>query len=207
MRTRSFFSTFARGAALALPLVAALSATAHAQEGPQRALGFGSTFGAGGLGAGIIGLGGTQPVGFIFYPMLPTLEFKYFIQPHDFSIDVSVPLTNIIIGSAAAHAFYFNVDAMFNANLGHGSVRGIMGAGLGLDVLAGGGGGAFGIRVPGEIGMEVLAAHNHFGFELMARPFFEVVPAGGSGVIGGGALLVLGFMGYTTNEPAHHHHR
>ncbi|APR85904.1 Hypothetical protein A7982_11253 [Minicystis rosea] len=165
----------------------------------QRVFGLGTALGGGVFTAGFVGLGGTvKSAGALPYILLPSLEFKYFLQPQDFSIDVSIPVTNMIIGSAASGGFYFGADAFFNFNLGKGSVRGVLGPGLGFEVYAAGGSAAGAVRIPAEIGFEALTSGRHFGFSLMARPWFELIPAGGASVIGGGAMLALGFMGYYT---------
>jgi hypothetical protein len=213
MRNPSRFAVFARGLALALPLLGAFSANAYAahghpggeEEDDPRVFGLGSAFGAGIQAVTLVGLGGSNAkTGILPAVDLPTLEFRYFLKPQDWTIDVSIPLTNMIIVSAATHGFYFNADAYLNFNVGKGSLRLTAGPGIGLDVLAvgssGGSGAAFGIKVLGEVGFEALSSGRHFGFQLLARPFVEFVPAGGIGAVGGGALLMFDFMGYVTKK-------
>jgi len=204
MRTYSRLAVLARGAVLAVPLVAALASSAYADEGDPRVFGIGSAFGAGVQAAAVVGLGGANAkTGVLPAVDLPTLEFQYFLpRTHGFSIDLSVPLTNVIVVSAVTKSFYFGADAFFNFNLGRGSFRGVVGPGIGFEAFvassSAGTVSAGGIRIPAEVGFEVLSSERHFGFKLLARPFAEFVPAGGVSAVGGGALLLLDFMGYYT---------
>jgi hypothetical protein len=177
-----------------------------------RVFGLGSAFGGGVAAAALLGGIGSaaSTTGIIPVVYLPTLEFRYFLHPHNFSIDLSLPVTNIAIVSAALHGVYLEADAYLTFELGRDTVRFVAGPGLGFEVLhtsvsggfAGGGGtvsvtgGA--IRIPGQVGFEALTSGRHFGFMLLVRPFAEVVPAGGVAAFAGGASLVLDFMGYYT---------
>src|SRR5689334_8609284 len=109
MRKSSRFATFARGVVLALPLLAAYASNASAAEHEDpRTFGVGSAFGGGVLGASFVGFGGSNSsTGVLPAIYLPTLELRYFLHPQDWSIDLTVPITNIAIISAASHAFYF----------------------------------------------------------------------------------------------------
>jgi hypothetical protein len=178
-------------------------------EAPDaRFFGVGSAIGGGVGAAALLGGFGSAATGTGIIPVvyLPTLELRYFLRPHIFSIDLSVPLTNMILVSALLPGVYVAADAYLTFELGRDTVRFVAGPGLGFEVLhvsdSGGGqsvsvtGGA--IRIPGQIGFEALTSGRHFGFMLLARPFAEVVPVGGVSVFAGGASLVLDFMGYYT---------
>src|SRR5436853_169701 len=72
----------------------------------------------------------------------------------------------------------------------------------GLGAALGAGGGAF--RIPGELGLELLTTGQHFGFQILARPWVEFGGVSGSGqsasAVAGGVVGMLAFVGYFTNE-------
>jgi hypothetical protein len=215
MTRSSRFALFVRGALLALLLVAAAvttSSRANAQSSEPRIFGIGASIGGGVQFASVVGVGGTNSnTGALPDANLGALELRYFVLPF-LSVDATIPLNNMILVGALAHVFYWETDFYATFHVGAPTFKFVGGAGLGFDALAahtsdcdGAQGScssasvaAGGLRIPGQVGFEALSAGRHFGFSLLARPFFEIVPAGGVGVIGGGALLSLNFMGYVT---------
>jgi hypothetical protein len=130
----------------------------------------------------------------------PTLELQLFL-PREYSIDVSVPITNIAVVSALVKGFYFNMDAFFNANVGRGTTRFVIGPGLGFATLSAGPASASSLRIPGQLGFEVLSKKRTFGFKMLARPFAEVAFGTAGSATGGGIMGALVFTGYTLSGP------
>jgi hypothetical protein len=120
-----------------------------------------------------------------------------------------VPISNIIIVSAVLGVVAFNTDLFFNANIGPGRVRLLIGPGVGFSVVAGGGYSGGSIRLPAVIGMEILTRSYGVGFRFMLRPWLEyaIGSSGRTSVtgIGGGALAVFGvsFYGKRDASPAY----
>ncbi len=201
MPTSLRLSVFVRGALLALLLVAAGSSRAHAQS-DTRVFGFGTAVGGGVQASALVGVSGTETTASVNPDvLLPSLEFRYFLRPYNLSIDLSIPVTNMIVVSAAAKLFYFEADAYATFHVGKRAPRFVGGAGVGFDLLVDSSDGKTsalgGIRIPGQIGFEATSDAGGFGFSVLARPFFELLP-GSSSVVGGGAILALDFMGYVT---------
>lgn len=164
----------------------------------RRSLGFGTAFGAGVVAASAFTPTGSVSSGVLPALMLPTFEAQFFID-HKYSIDVSIPVTNIVIASAVLGSFAYATDVFFNFNVGTGNARLIVGPGLGFSFIASGSNATGSIRVPAEIGLELITNSESFGFKVLARPWVEFVPARDAGVVGGGALLLLGLSGYVTD--------
>lgn len=182
------------GAALVLA-----PATAHAQERVEdehvRVFGAGTAFGGGFVGASM-GTGTTGETVLLGPALfLPTLELQAFL-PHEYSIDISVPITNIAVVSAIRGAFLWSNDVFVNFNIGTGNARGIVGPGLGFAVASSSGGAIGSFRVPAELGLEILTNNEAFGFKIMVRPWMEFGSNSDIGGIGGGAVALLGFSGY-----------
>ncbi len=185
----------AGGAALALA-----PATAEAQERVAdehvRVFGAGTAFGGGFVGAsnGTGYAGETVVLGPALF--LPTLELQAFL-PHEYSIDITIPITNIAVVSAIRGGFLWSSDVFFNFNFGTGNARGIVGPGLGFAAASDARGRSNGsLRLPSEFGLEIVTDNEAFGFKMMVRPWVEF----GSDIdlvgVGGGAVALLGFSGY-----------
>ncbi len=184
------------GATTVFILLAA--APAAAQDHPPRIFGAGTALG-GGFGAfSVSGTTGSVATGILPAIILPTLEIQGFITEDEYSIDVTVPIVNIIIASAVVDGLLWQTDAFFNFNLGSGTARFIIGPGLGFTAGAVQGETAASIRFPAELGLELLTSGNGFGFKVLARPWFEVAPTSAADAIGGGLIGLLGFSGYVT---------
>lgn len=181
-----------------------LTATAAQAQvtAPQRSFGLGTTLAGVGVGAyKVLGAPGASSGGAGLGLLLPTLDGQIFFGD-ELSIDLSIPLTNMIISSVDSSGFIFQLDAMFNLNAGRGGVRLIAGPGLGFTVAEQSGVTAGGIRVPAQLGVEFLSAGRGVGFKVAVRPWIEFAFASSGSVsasgVGGGALLVLGLAGYGT---------
>jgi hypothetical protein len=170
------------------------------ERGLHRNFGFGTAFGGGILSASAFGPTGASVGSLDILPAiyLPTFEAQFFID-HRYSIDWTVPVVNVAIASAIIGAFAFQTDVFFNFNIGKGNARMILGPGLGFSLVAGDGGAVGSIRIPAEIGIEAITNNEVFGFKVMARPWLEIVPISEVSVVGGGAVLELGFSGYLTD--------
>lgn len=201
MRRSHFLCVAATAAALSV------SSTALAQNIPtqplepklRRNVGLGTAFGGGVLAASAFGSTGDTSITAVAPAIiLPTFEMQFFID-HKYSIDLSVPVTNIVIASAVLQSFAFSTDAFFNFNIGTGNARMILGPGLGFSFVVGDRYGVASIRVPAEIGLELITNNEAFGFKIMARPWVEFVPTSSTSVVGGGAVGLLGLSGYLTD--------
>jgi len=186
----------------------AVPSLAHAQDDdvspdpprPARIFGAGTALGGGVAAYTVAGsTGSTSVSGVSPALLLPSLEIQGFL-PDEYSIDVSIPLTNIIIIAAATDIFLWNTDFFFNFNFGDDGIRGIVGPGVGFSVASLSGSTAGSFRLPAELGVEFLTAQSGFGFKMMARPYAEFAFAQGSTArgVGGGVLGVISFTGYVT---------
>lgn len=194
---------------LAAAAVTLAPAAALADDAPKRWIGFGGTLGFGVAGLTTVGFSSNESGVVVPYPDITSLEIQAFNR-FGHSIDVSVPLVNTIIQSAIIGGFIWQTDVFYNFNLGPSWVRFVVGPGLGARFGAVGtsfgGAGLFTLRVPGEVGVELLSPGRGFGFKVLARPWFEAnlataFQSGGAAsaaVLGGGALLSLGWSGYLT---------
>lgn len=193
------------------PAPAVAPAPAAASEAvplePRRKWGLGSALGAGFAGAAIGSSFSSTTVGAVgFALLLPTFEMQFFLR-RGHSIDISVPLLNIVAVSALARIFYFSTDAFYNFNVGRGSARFVVGPGLGLSLATYGGAVAGSLRIPAEVGVEFLTKGRGFGFKILGRPWVEVAFAGAAGTVaagalGGGLMLAVAFTGYSTAAAA-----
>jgi hypothetical protein len=188
---------------LAVTTLLLTTTAAQAQvAAPRRSFGLGTTLAGVGIGAyKVAGSPGGSIDGVGLGLLLPTLDGQVFFGD-EYSVDLSIPLTNMIISSVDSSGFVFQLDAMFNVNAGRGGVRLIAGPGLGFTVAEQSGVTAGGIRVPGQLGVEFLSAGRGLGFKVAVRPWVELAFASSGSVsasgVGGGALLVLGLAGYGT---------
>jgi hypothetical protein len=116
------------------------------------------------------------------------------------SLDISVPLVNAILTSARLRGFHITADFFYNFNPGEKQVRAVLGPGLGLAAGGGNGLSQFLLRVPAEVGLEILTREQNFGFKLLARPWFEAgrlaIEGDPLATVGGGVLVSLGIAGY-----------
>jgi hypothetical protein len=183
----------------AAPTVVAPAPSIALRPDARRRWGFGSVLGGGyAIGVGRAGAATVQTEGGAL--MLPTIELRFFPRTR-FSVDLSIPLTNTIAISAFTGVFLFSADAYFTFNVGNRIARFQIGPGLGFSVGSGAGVTFGALRIPAQVGIELLTPHQRFGFQLYARPWFEV--GGGSNtttsvtVLGGGVIAGVGFAGYS----------
>lgn len=181
---------------------------------PQRQWGLGSTLGGGAVFASLIATTGSARASSVSPALLlPSFDARIFLRSGH-SIDISVPILNVLLLSALNGGFVFSADAYYNINSGTGNIRLLAGAGLGFTALALSGGGTTiaggSIRIPAMIGVEFMTAAQGFGFQLALRPFAELAFAGAASIsgsaVGGGVLFVIGFFGYSaTIGPSANH--
>jgi hypothetical protein len=181
---------------------AAAEYTQSSSPGIQRSFGGGTAIGAGVAAVTAVSSIGKSASGVGLALLLPSLELQAFFK-REHSIDFSVPITNIIVGSILAKGFFFNADVFYNPNIGKGIARFIVGPGIGFTAFSvqGVSGGTF--RIPGQLGLELLTKGRGFGFKILARPWVEFGGASNSSAsasgVGGGVLGALVFSGYSTN--------
>lgn len=163
-------------------------------HGRRRVFGIGTAFGG---GAAATTISSSSNSGVSPALLLPTLEVQFFTS-REYSIDVTIPLANMVLVSEALGGFIFTTDTFFNVNVGSGSARLVAGPGLGFSfaVLPRGSAGSF--RLPAEVGLEVLNKKRSFGFKLLARPWAEFASGSAASGIGGGVLGMIGFYRYST---------
>ena len=175
-------------------------ATIPTVEAPinRRIFGIGVGVG-GGVGAVSVTSTGSTASGVVPLLYLPTIETQFFIPDTDgFSVDVSIPITNIVIASAALEGLWLETDAFFNFGPGGQNVRLVAGPGLGFNAFVYRDQSFGGLRLLGEIGFEALTDGQGFSFKLLARPFFEVFMGdliGDASAVGGGATALISFSG------------
>ncbi len=179
----------------AAALVVGLAPEARADEEHVRVFGAGTALGAG-VAAATASDGAVESDALGLALLLPTLELQAFL-PDEYSIDISLPITNIAVVPIFTGWFAWTTDVYFNFNFGSGIARGIVGPGLGSSIIVStkGDGAVGSFRVPAEVGLELNTVNEAFGFKVMARPWLEVGAGEVSGV-GGGVLGVIGFSGY-----------
>ncbi len=197
---------YKRAALIALA-IGLIGLTAHADdaESDHRLIGFGTAVGGGfSLAPSSITSVTKDTVSVIPIFLVPTLEAQLFLNRREWSIDLTIPLLNAIATSATNRGFFFQADAFFNFNFGGRLVRLIVGPGLGFstgntqDVQNG----ALqnlnnvSLRLPAELGVELLLFHRHLGIKLLARPWIEVGSFVSRGLIG-----AVGLTGYVTQKP------
>jgi hypothetical protein len=128
-----------------------------------------------------------------------TIEGQIFVNRRDWSIDLTIPLTNVIVVSGIVGGFFFQMDSFFAFNFGRGVVHGFIGPGLGFTAVSAKGFGGASLRVPAEGGIEFVVLKNHLAIRALARPWIEF--AGGSAqTVGGGIVGLVGVTGYFTRE-------
>jgi hypothetical protein len=162
----------------------------------HRVFGFGTAFGGGFAAASTLSGSSTHVVSPAF--LLPTLELQAFL-PREYSIDLVVPVASMILSSAVLGGTVVNMDAYFNANIGDGKMRCVIGPGIGFSYLDIHGQSAASVRFPAQLGFEALSKSRGFGFKLLARPWAEVASGSSASAVGGGLLGVLVFSGYATS--------
>ena len=131
--------------------------------------------------------------------LLPTLEMQFFLSSGP-SIDITMPITNMILVSTALEGVVVTADVFFNVNSGKGSTRLVAGPGVGFTVVKLDRGSAGSFRLPAQLGFEVLNKKQSFGFKLLARPWFEFASGSNASAIGGGMLGMIAFSGYATSK-------
>lgn len=168
---------------------------------PKRSFGVGTAFGGGYAAVSVVSSTGSTESGGNLALLLPTLELQFFTR-RGHSIDISVPISNLLIVSAVTEGFFFMSDVFYNFNMGNGQAQLLLGPGLGLSMGSVSGAFAMSFRVPATIGVEFLTRARGFGFKIMLRPYVEFAVGEGSGstasAVGGGALLDLGLSWYGT---------
>lgn len=169
----------------------------------HRTWGLGAALG-GGAGAVTV-RSSTGSAGSGVFPMLylPTLEAAFFVSP-SVDVRVSIPIANNAISSIAVLGFAWTTDVFVDFYMSRkGIARLFLGPGLGFSVVASGAGGGA-LRIPAELGLELLTTGQHFGFQILARPWVEFGGASGSGqsasAVAGGVVGMLAFIGYFTND-------
>jgi hypothetical protein len=175
----------------------------------HRVFGLGSAFGGGVQSVTSVSSTGSTSYGgkITGAVLLPSLELQFFL-PKEYSIDLSVPVTNMVLISAISKGYYISADLMFNVNAGSGSTRFVAGPGIGFttakftiftNLVGSPRTTVTTVRIPGQIGVEWLSKKRNFGFKLLARPWLDIAPSAATNNIGGGVLGVLDFMGYVTS--------
>lgn len=175
-----------------------MAGTAHAGKADHRIFGIGTALGAG-IATDSPGVNFDEPIpdDLRYAVELPTLELQGFFD-NEWSIDVTLPVTNMIVVKAATDAFIWRSDVFLNFNLGSGIVRGILGPGIGFAIVVGNSLTTGTLRVPAELGIELDSPHETFGFKIMARPWIEFLPSESSSPVGAGIMGLVGFSGYVT---------
>ncbi len=203
------FAQSNEGMMAAQPLVSTPAAVPPVQLVHERRWGLGTTLGGGVAVSSAFAAGMSSTSGPVFALLFPTFDARIFLSG-GYSVDLSVPVLNLAVVMASLKLFAWQTDGYFNFNFGRSSVRFLLGPGLGFTTLIGSLMGTsvagFSLRIPAVIGMEVLSAQRGFGFQLAARPWVEFAIAGAAvgsssavgGGVGGGALLTIGFFGYST---------
>jgi hypothetical protein len=167
-------------------------------EAKERSFGVGTALGAG-VGAASLKVGSLDASGVGALLLLPSLELRFFLND-TLSLDISSPLANTIILAVADYGFAWRTDINLTFNFGSGTVRGMVGPGLGAAIVATGGDVGVSMFVPGVLGVEFLTGGRGFGFQIAARPFvtFNLTGIGDYSFVAGGVLGVLGFVWYGT---------
>lgn len=109
---------------------------AHAPD-LERTFGFGTILGGGFTVATLTTSTGSASSGLNGALLLPTIEIEAFVTP-SISVDVSVPLTNVVIASLVIQGVAFSGQAIVQVSVGDGDVRGVFGAGIGGDFVSAG---------------------------------------------------------------------
>jgi hypothetical protein len=156
----------------------------------ERSFGFGTAFGGGASG----GAGAWGPA-----LLLPTAELQVFM-PGEFSIDVSVPVLNMALGSTLIGGTLVGGDLYFSLSAGEGQTRLIAGTGVGFAYVSIGQDAVTSVKIPLQLGFEVLSKRRTFGFKLLARPWLEFANDGATTQTGGGFLAALAFSGYALSD-------
>lgn len=156
----------------------------------ERSFGFGTAFGGGFSG----GANGSGPA-----LLLPTAELQIFL-PGEFSIDVSVPLLNMALGSVLIGGTLVGGDLYFSLSAGEGKTRFVAGAGVGFAYVSAHYDTVTAVKVPLQLGFEVLSKRRTFGFKVLARPWLEFANDGYATQAGGGLLGALVFTGYALSD-------
>ncbi|HTJ84400.1 MAG TPA: hypothetical protein VL400_21930 [Polyangiaceae bacterium] len=187
-------------ALLSIPIalgVLTVAGAASAGQGDHRVFGIGTALGAG-VATDSVGFNFDDPIpdDLRYAVELPTLELQGFL-PNEWSIDLSLPVTNMIVGKAATDVFTWRSDVFLNFNLGSGIVRGILGPGIGFAIIVGNSISTGTLRLPAELGVEINDSDEDFGFKIMARPWLEFLPdVRGTDPVGAGVVGLVGFSGY-----------
>ncbi|CAN5361481.1 hypothetical protein BH09MYX1_BH09MYX1_22330 [soil metagenome] len=134
-----------------------------------------------------------------FAELLPSIELQIFpFRRRDWAIDLTFPLWNTIITGVRDDALFLQLDAFLDFNVGKGNVRFIVGPGVGIAGRNNAAGGSGSLRIPAELGVEILAANHHIGLRFLARPWTEFVVAENGTGVSTGVLGVFVFTSYTT---------
>ncbi|MBK8251478.1 MAG: hypothetical protein IPK82_02270 [Polyangiaceae bacterium] len=207
VKCTQFGAAFGMGFAVTVALVCGMSTLARADDSdivdaananaPQRVFGIGTSFGGGVAGADAL----TGSTGATIVPalLLPTLELQLFL-PGEYSIDLVAPVLNMAVTSAVLGGTFINMDLMFNANVGKGKMRFVVGPGVGFSHAQVDSSTATSFRIPAQLGFEALSKRRGFGFKFMARPWVEFATGSATDAVGGGLLGVVAFSGYFTDK-------
>lgn len=139
--------------------------------------------------------------------LYPTLEVRVFTRNGD-SVNLSIPVFNMLIAGFADGISSFGTDVFYNFNFGRGVARFFVGPGIGFNMTAGvplNSNARYStgtVRLGGLAGVEFVTPGHHFGFQIRVRPWMQGSfgsiggePATG---FGGGVFGELVFMGYGT---------
>ena len=170
---------------------------------PPRSFGLG----LGLIGGGFSGFTANRPIGGRSSgggPALAfgTLEIQGFLTDDELSLDLTIPVGNMVATSVELDGFVWNSDLFLNFNIGKDVTRFVLGPGLGFSVLSFGDDTAATVRLPAQLGLELLTDRAGAGIKFLARPWAELgfVDVNGSSAreLGGGAIALLVVSGYGT---------
>jgi hypothetical protein len=193
------------------PLLFFLAATLSAGSAPaqyavgHRTFGVGATFGIGYTKMDYQFPGVDE--GQLFY-LLPTLELKIFFKD-TLSLDLNIPVVNIAASNALQDYFFVTGDVYLNFHPSAPSGWELFAApGFGisyaswkdedLDLSENG----YAFHIPVRLGMEFNNQRRNLSLFIAVRPFFSLVHGAGENSPGGGGMLEIGLMAYTTRYRA-----
>ena len=174
------------------------------EEDRRRVIGFGTAIGGG------VSAGSNATTNFVNAELvLPTFEARLLFGKSELvAIEASLPVTANVITSAIVGGFAWATDVFVTLNPGTDHVRFIGGLGLGFTAFTADIGSGSAIRVPADIGVELLFSGRNVGLQIGARPWFtfgqsksnstpdSFLRVADGNYSGGGVVFVLGFTGY-----------